>query len=373
MVARDPGEPHRVSTPLELLFDLCFVVAIAQAAAHLHHAVGEGHTLHGVLGFASAFFAIWWAWMNLTWFASAFDTDDVPYRLLVLAQIAGVLVLAAGVPRAFEEGDFGVITVGYTIMRVPLIALWLRAAHADPTCAPTARRFALGLGLCQLGWWSLLIWPATARAYGFLVFALCELSVPIWAERAGRTKWHPHHIAERYGLLTLIVLGESVLSATQAVQGALDVNANTYQLLALSAGGLLIVFSVWWIYFAHPAQHVLSSLRAGFTWGYGHFPIFASIAAIGAGLSVVADHAAGHAHLSRQAAGAAVAVPVAVYLACVWLAHVRPHAHGGGVAIAFLLTIGGVLAAPVLPGGGVLAIGLLLAGLVTFLVATRRA
>jgi low temperature requirement protein LtrA len=371
MVARDPSEPHRVSTPLELLFDLCFVVAIAQAAAHLHHALGEAHALHGLLGFASAFFAIWWAWMNLTWFASAFDVDDVPYRLLVLMQISGVLVLAAGVPRAFEDGDFGVITAGFTIMRVSLIALWLRAGHVEPARRRTARRSALGLALCQVGWLSMLSWPAPARAYGFLLFALCELAVPLWAERAGKTSWHPHHIAERYGLLMLIVLGESVLSATEAVQSALESSASSWRLLSLGAGGLLIVFSMWWIYFEHPAQRVLHSTRMAFIWGYGHFPIFASIAATGAGLALVADHAAGHAHISRAATGAAVAIPVATYLVSVWFAHVRPHMPGRAPALAFLLTTCGVLLAPAL-SGGVLLIGALLAALVTFLVIRQQ-
>src|SRR5688572_1481103 len=106
MRARDPHEPHRVATALELFTDLCFVVAIAQAAAHLHHALSEGHFAHGLMGYAAVFFAIWWAWVNFTWFASAYDTDDVPYRLLALLQIAGVLVLAAGIAPAFEHEDF---------------------------------------------------------------------------------------------------------------------------------------------------------------------------------------------------------------------------------------------------------------------------
>ena len=105
MSARDPAESHRAATPLELLYDLCFVVAIAQAAASLHHAMAEGHAAQGLLGFMLVFFAIWWAWMGFAWFASAFDTDDVPYRLKVLVQIVGVLVLAAGVKRAFEHQE----------------------------------------------------------------------------------------------------------------------------------------------------------------------------------------------------------------------------------------------------------------------------
>ena len=96
MRSRDRGEHHRVATPLELLFDLCFVVAVGQAAAQLHHALAEGHVGHGVFSFVLVFFGIWWGWLNFSWFASAFDTDDVPYRLVTLVQIAGGLTVAAG-------------------------------------------------------------------------------------------------------------------------------------------------------------------------------------------------------------------------------------------------------------------------------------
>ena len=132
MVARDTGEPHRVATSLELLFDLCFVVAVARAAAQLHHDLSAGHAGHGVLGYVMVFFAIWWAWVNFTWFASAYDTDDAVYRLTTLIQISGVLILAAGVTRAADHDDFRVVTVGYVVMRLALVAQWLRAAHGDP-------------------------------------------------------------------------------------------------------------------------------------------------------------------------------------------------------------------------------------------------
>ena len=86
MVARSPHETHRAATPLELFFDLVFVVAIAQAAGALHHAVAELHAVDGLIGYLMVFFAIWWAWMAFTWFASAYDCDDVPYRLLVFGR-----------------------------------------------------------------------------------------------------------------------------------------------------------------------------------------------------------------------------------------------------------------------------------------------
>ena len=104
MEARAVDERSRTATPLELLFDLTFVVAVAQAAARLAEDVAAGHVLHGAGAFLMVFFAIWWAWMNFTWFASAYDADDVPYRIATFVQMAGVLVLAAGVRSRLRVG-----------------------------------------------------------------------------------------------------------------------------------------------------------------------------------------------------------------------------------------------------------------------------
>jgi low temperature requirement protein LtrA len=209
----------------------------------------------------------------------------VPYRLAVLVQIAGVLVLAAGIPRAFDQRDFSVATAGYGIMRIGLVALWLRAAGADPADRRTAIRYAIGVSVCQLGWLGLLTWPSARWLAGWLVLAPAELLVPIWAERARPTSWHPHHIAERFGVLTLIVLGESVLSATVAIQSALDAAAVTPLLIAVIVGGVLILFAMWWLYFDEPVHHLLVGNRVAFVWGYGHHVVFASTAAVGAGLA----------------------------------------------------------------------------------------
>ena len=136
MMARDREQEYRSSTPLELFYDLCFVVAVAQAGSQLHHGLGAGPHAGSawleLLRYAMLFFAIWWAWINFTWFASAYDTDDVFYRLLTLLQMAGVLVLAAGVPAAFESFDFTIMTFGYVIMRVAMIAQWIRVWFEYP-------------------------------------------------------------------------------------------------------------------------------------------------------------------------------------------------------------------------------------------------
>jgi low temperature requirement protein LtrA len=360
MAARDPHEPHRASTPLELLFDLCFVGAVAQAAAHLHHGLSAGHAGASVMAYGMVFFAIWWAWMNFTWFASAYDVDDVPYRIKVLLQIAGGLLLAAGVPRAFEQGDFKWVTAGYTMMRIGLIAGWLRAAGSQRGGArATALRYAGGVAFCQIGWLGMLVLPDGWWKVVWPLMVVLEVLVPPWAERTGTTKWHPEHIAERYGLFTLIVLGESVLAATVALQAAFETGIITAPLVTLVGGGVLILFSMWWIYFDQPAHRLLSSSRTAFIWGYGHLFIFASTAAVGAGLCVAGDALAGEAHIPVAAVGAAVALPVALFVLTVWVLQVRLLHGSHGTSVAFLLALPIIVAAS-FSRASVLIVGLVL-------------
>ncbi|MFD9884120.1 low temperature requirement protein A [Streptomyces alboflavus] len=324
MRARRPDEKHRAATPLELLFDLCFVVAAGQAGARLVHALAEGDTGHGITGYLLVFFAIWWAWVNFTWFASAYDTDDVPYRLATLVQMAGVLVLAAGIPRAFDDGDYGVAITGYVIMRVALAAQWLRAARGQSGAGRTAAlRYAFGLVLVQTGWVVLLLLPDGAWAWGVGPLIAAEIAVPAFAEHSRRSPWHPHHIAERYGLFTIIMLGESVAAATVAVRSALDDSAALDELLPIAAGGLVIVFAAFWIYFAVPIHEYLVSSRQAFVWGLGHYVILGSAAAIGAGIELAVEQATHHAHISTLAASSAVTVPTALFLISTWAVHSR--------------------------------------------------
>ncbi|NGO71017.1 low temperature requirement protein A, partial [Streptomyces sp. SB3404] len=224
MRGRDTAEEGRTATPLELLYDLCYVVAIAQIGLQLEHAVAEHHYATAVTGFGFAFFAVWWAWMNFTWFASAYDTDDVPYRLGRLVQITGVLVIASGVPRAFEDLDFTVPILGYAIIRIVAIAEWLRAGvqTRDPGQRTAAFRYARGIAFAQAGWIAWLFLPDAWRTGWAVAFIVVELLVPPYAERHARTPWHAHHISERYGLFTIIVLGESITAATVGIQQAVD-------------------------------------------------------------------------------------------------------------------------------------------------------
>jgi low temperature requirement protein LtrA len=363
MVPRHIDEEHRSPTVLELFFDLCFVVAVAQAADGLHHAVSEGHVADGVVGYLLVFFAVWWAWMNFTWFASAYDTDDIAYRLTTMVQIAGALIFAAGVPRAMDERDFAVTTLGYVIMRLAMVTQWLRAARADPARRRGSLRFAIGVTLVQIGWVARLALPDSWDTATFLILVLAELAVPIWAERLANTTWHRGHIAERYGLFTLIVLGESVFASTRAIQVALDAEVALADLATIVIGGLLTVFSMWWLYFAKDAARFLTSLRAGFIWGYGHYLIFGSAAAVGAGLEVNVDHAIGKAHVSATTTAASFTVPVAVFLLAMWALQWVPQ-HIGGWHNALAPTFAAAVVLATFIPQSVLVTGLLLAALV---------
>ncbi|MTD13410.1 low temperature requirement protein A [Nakamurella sp. YIM 132087] len=323
MNGRRPDESHRVSTPLELLFDLCTVVAVAQAALALEGQLHHAHVWYGIGSFLMVFFAIWWAWMNFTWFASAYDTDDVPYRVVVLVQIAGSLVLAAGVGNAVENGDFTVITFGYLVMRLGTVAQWLRAAAGDPVHRSTALKYAAGITVVQAGWMLRLLLPDSLGVASFLVLVALDLAVPAFAERGNTTRYHPHHIAERYGLLTVIVLGEAVLAATVAVRTGIDESDSPGSFIGLGAAALVILFALWWLYFDQDTDtHRLAGLGSSLLWGYGHYFVYAAGAAVGAGLALSVTYDLEHAapaaegeHLLTSAiAAGAVTVPIAVYL-----------------------------------------------------------
>jgi low temperature requirement protein LtrA len=370
MLGRRVDEQHRPATTLELFFDLCFVVAVAQAAAGLHHDLSEDRVGHGVASYLLVFFAIWWAWMNFTWFASAYDCDDGPYRLATFVQIAGALIIAAGVPRAFADGDFTVATLGYVVARLAGVSQWLRAAGTDRVRRRTALRYAAGVGLVQVLWVARLALPERWLLPAFLVLMVAELLVPIWAERAGATTWHPLHIAERYGLFTIIVLGESVLAASIAIQTSLDAGYAAAGLVSLAGAGVVIVFSMWWLYFEQPAHELLTSLRIAFLWGYGHYLIFASVAAVGAGVAAAVDHEVHTGHLPAIGVGYALAVPVAVFLFCVWALHIRL-GRPGPLTAAYLVTAALVLGTP-FTSVPIHATALLLAALVATTVLVSR-
>ncbi|MGV9797727.1 low temperature requirement protein A [Mycobacterium sp. NPDC003449] len=324
MSGRDPHEQHRVATPLELLFDLTFVIAFGVAASQLSHLMAEGHIGAGLVGFGFAVFAIWWAWMNFTWFASAFDTDDWVYRVTTMLQMVGVIVLALGLPQMFASVEHGghvdntVLVAGYVVMRIAMVAQWLRAAGQDPRHRSACLTYAGAITVAQIGW-IVQIFASTSVLVFFLtavVLVVVEVSGPLLAERRGDgTPWHAHHIAERYGLLTIIALGEGVVGTVASLTAAVGEHGWSTDAILLVVAGTGLTFGMWWVYFLVPAAELLHAhRRLSFWYGYLHLLVYASIVATGAGLHVAAYYIEHHSHLGAVATVLAVAVPVATYI-----------------------------------------------------------
>jgi low temperature requirement protein LtrA len=169
-------------------------------------------------------------------------------------------VLAAGVPQA-ASGGFATITVGYVIMRVGLVALWLRAAREHPERRTTCLRYAIGVSAVQVLWVLRLLLPASAGLPSFIALAAVELGIPVWAAKAGHTPWHAHHIAERYGLFTIIVLGECVLGASTAVAGLIATAGWSLEVMLVGFGAASLILSLWWVYFLVPSGEALHKHR----------------------------------------------------------------------------------------------------------------
>lgn len=326
MRPRDPHEPHRAASSLELFFDLVFVVAVSIASVQLHHALTESHVLEGVGRFAVVFFAIWWAWMNFTWFATSFDTDDWLYRVLTIVQMSGVLILAAGIPPMFEHNDFSVMIYGYVIMRLAMVTQWLRASRSAGRSRKATLIYAGGIAIVQVLWLLSLLLPSGAFPFAIVVLIGAELAVPVVAERTGVTPWHPHHITERYGLFTLIVLGESLLASANAIIEALHESDNLAPLVGMAALTLIVTAALWWIYFWPPHHTAIRGLRSSIGYGYGHYFVFASAAAFSAGIEVEIDVLTGKSELHEPWAAFTYTVPVAIFVFSVWLIAIRRNA-----------------------------------------------
>ncbi len=326
LTCRSPDEHHRVSTTLELFLDLAIVIAIASAAAGLHHAIAENHAAEGVLTFALAFFGIWWAWMGYTWFASAFDDGSLGFRLATLVVIGGALITAAGIAMLVESREIGLVVAGYVVMRGTMIWLWLCVAKGAPEYRKTALRYAGGIAVAQAFWCAFALTIGAASPLFLPAFALgvlLELTVPYRAERAGTTPWHRHHMIERYGLLNIIVLGESLLAVALALRAGSTGHGFDMALAGLALAAFVITCAMWWLYFSAEDHLDNRDHSRAFAWGYGHVMIFAGGAATGAGFAVGVDVVTHHAKAPALLAAAAIAVPLALYLLALWFVRDR--------------------------------------------------
>ncbi len=323
MTGRDPREAHRTATPLELLYDLTLVVAFSVAGTQFAHALVEHHVVDGLMGFGVAMFAITLAWINFSWFASAYDTDDAFMRLATLVQMVGVLVIALGLHDVFEgfrhgEFDNAVLVAGYVTMRISMVVLWTRAARHDPARRSTCLAYARGTAGVQAGWvvTALDLLPAAAQIALVLVLFVVELGGTVWIEtHRPPTPWHPHHIAERYGLLAIITFGEVILGTTTAIEAVVAEQGWSAEAAAIALAGVSLAVGLWWCYFTVPYGEALRESNArSMIFGFGHILLYAAIAAVGAGLHAAAYLLEHHSELDTAQTVLTMALPVGLFV-----------------------------------------------------------
>jgi low temperature requirement protein LtrA len=281
-----------------------------------------------VIGFAFSMFAICWAWINFSWFASAFDTDDWFYRVTTMVQMIGVVVLALGLPDMFHSIVAGdrvhneVMVAGYIVMRLAMLVQWLRAARQAPEYRATCMGYAGTLVITQIGWIILAVAPVSVAVFfacGALL-GIAEMAGPYLSERfradrpgARSTPWHAHHMAERYGLLAIITLGEGVIGTVATLSAVVHDSGWTLDAALVALAGTGITFGLWWTYYLTPDAEMLHRHRErSYIWGYGNILVFAGLAGVGAGLHVAAYYLDGEAHIGAVGTVLAVAVPVLV-------------------------------------------------------------
>lgn len=261
---------------LELFYDLVYVAAIIQLGDALSHHVD----LLGVLGFAAVLAPLWLTWTGFTFFSNRFVVDDALHRGLVFLQMFGIGGVALSVSGVLE-GDLAPFTVTYALTRLTLAAMYLRAWRHTEAGRDLSAHFAQRIGLGALCWLGTTLLSAPWVYLGWLICMGIDLSVALGAkgrDLSGRYTPDIHHMSERYGIFTLIVLGESFVKLIAGVSGVEISSSHA----AMAAVGLLVTISLWWIYFDDVAGSRIKNLRmATLIWVYSHMPMTIAVTAVG--------------------------------------------------------------------------------------------
>ncbi len=209
----DQGKVRRASW-LELFFDLIFVAAVSQVGVPL----GEDYSIHGLIRYSLMFLLIWWAWFGHTMYATRFDADDVVHRLLTLVQIFAAAAMAANAKQELADRDSAGFGAAYAVQRIVLVIQYLRARR-EPKTRQLATIYATGFGIAAILWTVAAVVPPPLRFWLWGAALLIDLSTPLLTIRHTQTvPPHPEHLAERFGLFTIILLGESVAAVMRGME-----------------------------------------------------------------------------------------------------------------------------------------------------------
>jgi low temperature requirement protein LtrA len=319
---RDREEAHRSSTSLELMFDLATATAVAVCSLVLVQDIKANHVDQGIARFACNFFMTWLAWANYTWFASGYDNKSTAFRAVSMFIMFGSLTLAGGIQSSMADRHQWLVMIGFSIMRLGMIVLWIGAAIGDRRVRPTAVRYIVGIAAMQIYWNTLIILLPQQAPFYFVLFALGavgELMVPLVAERRGASNWHHDHIIDRYNSFNIIVLNECFASVALIIAISPVPDFKHFWLAGLCS---IIAFSMWGLYFDRHKQLQNRRLKTVFSWAYGHYFLFAGGAAMSAGFSIYLGSTVSGTGIGKSA-GLAIGVPVSMYVSALWLVRDR--------------------------------------------------
>jgi low temperature requirement protein LtrA len=283
----DPSE-ERHATWFELYFDLVFVAAVGELAAGL----GRDPSAAVFGRFAGLFVVISWAWAGFTFYANRFDTDDLIYRLAKSGAMLAIAALAINLHRLMS-GDGGTVgfAAGYVVVRSLLVALYVRARmHLAGEGRDLANVYIAGFSFTTALWLLSIFVPEPYRLLLWGLAIAIDLAMPLraWPALEGAPVV-VSHLTERFGIFFIIVLGAAVLGVVVGVAG-FEFSLESWVIAGLC---FVIALSLWWIYFDLADTSVVGRGLLGLVYTYGHFPLFAGVAAFGAGTHLAITHAAG--------------------------------------------------------------------------------
>ena len=307
-------ETNRSATRLELFFDLAFVLFVARCADVL----AKNETWTGGLEFAAILAIGWWAWASTTLYANRFDTDDAFFRLMTFAGMFGVIGMAAAVDK-IGSAQSGWFAAAYVLLRLVLIAGYLRAWRHVPDARGTIRPYLMGHAAGAVIWTVSLAVPEPTRYVLWGVGVAVDLLGPTLAARLkDGVPLHMEHLPERFGLFVILVLGESVAAAVTGIHDG----GWKPGVVGTAAVAFVVAAALWWSYFdlsGGAAKRRLleeghDQTRQGVHdfYVYAHLPVALSLTAIAVGLEHAVLHGSDE-HLSAGTRGV-LAVGLAGFL-----------------------------------------------------------
>lgn len=369
-----PGEPERHVTWLELFFDLVFVVAVAELAHMLHEEMSIG----GLAVFVALFVPIWWQWLDFSYYADQYDTNDGFSQIITLIVMLGIVIMALTIHKVTHGGS-AMFAASYAALRAIIVGLYAWAWRSVPEARELAGRYTLSFAVALVIWCVSLFVPEPTRFVLWAIALLIEISNgPITYATIKQVPAQVSHMDERFGLFVIIVLGEAVIAVVSGVA-----SSNWVLPAVLSGlGGFILAGTTWWMYFSHAERSAINAalrsdwrgLLRSFAYGYSHFFVFAGITAAGVGIeaAILAEEPL---HLPERVA---LAGGVAMFLFGVTSVQ-RNALHPIGARLTRARIIGGLICVALIPLGGMLPasalIGVLVAtmlGLMAFEITNRK-